>query len=133
MWEEGGGGGGGEEKYWYSQNQKVEIMEKTISQFSGTTVTMSLFFLSLAPRPYSVFQRCTLNSHPLFSVQLVVFTFTCFPLKSVTSLVNLPEASTGHTTVSPFFRMPYLRATRKSSSPKPGAWWTTPVPLSLVT
>ena len=61
------------------------------------------------------------------------YTFTYWPLKSTTSSVYCPEASIGHTTVSPFFTIPYFRHTRKSSSPKPGAWWTMPVPLSAVT
>ena len=60
-------------------------------------------------------------------------TLTYCPLKSVTSSVNLPEASTGHTTPSPFFKIPKRRHVWKSSSPNPGAWWTTPVPVSDVT
>ena len=60
-------------------------------------------------------------------------TFTYSPLKSTTSSVNFPEASTGHTTCSPFLTIPNFLHTRKSSSPNPGAWWTTPVPLSAVT
>ena len=53
---------------------------------------------------------------------------TSLPLYSGTSEVNLPSASTGMTR-----SMPYFWQVSISSSPNAGAWWTIPVPSSVVT
>ena len=50
------------------------------------------------------------------------------PSKSGTSAVNRVRSSTGQTT-----SMPAAAQAIWSSSPKPGAMWTTPVPSSVVT
>ena len=42
--------------------------------------------------------------------------------------VNLPSMSTGMTNSMPYFWHVFM-----SSSPKAGAWWTMPVPSSVVT
>ena len=53
---------------------------------------------------------------------------TFSPAQSATSAVNLPSSSTGTTT-----GMPAARHSSRSSSPKPGAMCTTPVPSAMST
>ena len=60
--------------------------------------------------------------------------FTYWPAKSVTSAVKRPLASMGQgTSPESLAMMPLAVHTRQSSSPKAGAWCTTPVPASSVT
>src|SRR5713226_5888016 len=73
----------------------------------------------------------SLNSNPLVSRSLTITGFaslTWSPVYFPASGVKCPDPSTGERTGSPF-RWP----TSKSSSPCPGAMWTSPVPSVIVT